>query len=43
VEANKKYFKNYSMIEIEKCGHYPMIERPMEFNQKLEEALLSLK
>lgn len=39
IENNKKYFKHYKLIPMEKTGHYPMLEAPDEFNQKLELAL----
>jgi pimeloyl-ACP methyl ester carboxylesterase len=38
VEVNKKY-ADYNAVTIENVGHYPMLERPAEFNQKLREVL----
>ncbi|HEV3143011.1 MAG TPA: alpha/beta hydrolase [Gemmataceae bacterium] len=38
VEINKKY-ADYSAVTIEGVGHYPMLEKPAEFNQKLRDAL----
>lgn len=42
VENNKKYFKDYECVEISGTGHYPMIEKPQEFNQILERVLSGL-
>lgn len=39
VEVNKKYFKNYDVIFLKDTAHYPMLEDPKQFNDKLEEAL----
>lgn len=36
--ANKKY-ADYDAVFIEAVGHYPMLERPAEFNEKLREVL----
>jgi pimeloyl-ACP methyl ester carboxylesterase len=41
IEANKKY-ADYNAVLIEEVGHYPMLEKPMEFNQKLREVLKEL-
>jgi pimeloyl-ACP methyl ester carboxylesterase len=38
VEINKKY-ADYDAVIIDNVGHYPMLERPAEFNQKLREVL----
>lgn len=35
LEANKKYFRNYKYVTISGAGHYPMIEKPLEFNKQL--------
>ena len=35
-DNNKKYFKDYDCKIITKTGHYPMLERPDEFNSILE-------
>lgn len=42
LESNNKYFKNYSYRAIAGTGHYPMLERPNEFNEILKEVLLEL-
>lgn len=39
VEANKRYFKDYQAVVIADCGHYPMLERPEEFNRLLKQML----
>ena len=41
LENNIKYFKNYKSVTISDCGHYPMLERPIEFNELLENLLKS--
>jgi pimeloyl-ACP methyl ester carboxylesterase len=38
VDTNKKY-ADYNAVTIEGVGHYPMLEKPVEFNQKLREVL----
>jgi pimeloyl-ACP methyl ester carboxylesterase len=38
VETNKKY-ADYKAVTIEGVGHYPMLEKPAEFNRKLREVL----
>jgi pimeloyl-ACP methyl ester carboxylesterase len=38
VEINKKY-ADYNAVTIEGVGHYPMLEKPAEFNQKLRDVL----
>jgi pimeloyl-ACP methyl ester carboxylesterase len=38
IEINKKY-ADYNAVIIDNVGHYPMLERPAEFNQKLRELL----
>lgn len=32
---NLKYFKNFDFLSIANVGHYPMLEAPQEFNEKL--------
>lgn len=41
-ESNKKYFKNYGYKTIKGTGHYPMLEKPAEFNNLLRELLEEL-
>jgi pimeloyl-ACP methyl ester carboxylesterase len=38
IAANKKY-ADYDAVLIDAVGHYPMVEKPAEFNQKLREVL----
>jgi pimeloyl-ACP methyl ester carboxylesterase len=38
VEINKKY-ADYSAVLIDGVGHYPMLEKPAEFNEKLRKVL----
>jgi pimeloyl-ACP methyl ester carboxylesterase len=38
VAVNKKY-ADYDAVMIEAVGHYPMLERPAEFNEKLQNVL----
>ncbi|HOD40191.1 MAG TPA: alpha/beta hydrolase [Candidatus Wallbacteria bacterium] len=35
LEANQKYFRNYKYLTICDTGHYPMLEKPAEFNKLL--------
>jgi pimeloyl-ACP methyl ester carboxylesterase len=37
-DINKKY-ADFNAVTIEGVGHYPMLEKPAEFNQKLREVL----
>jgi pimeloyl-ACP methyl ester carboxylesterase len=38
IEINKKY-ADYNAVTIDGVGHYPMLEKPAEFNAKLREVL----
>ncbi|MBL8824342.1 MAG: alpha/beta hydrolase [Planctomycetia bacterium] len=38
VDINKKY-ADYNAVTIPEVGHYPMLEKPKEFNQKLQDVL----
>jgi len=38
VETNKKY-ADFKAVTIDEVGHYPMLEKPKEFNEKLRETL----
>ena len=42
-EANRKHIKNYQLFYIEKTGHFPMLERPEEFNKLLKKALNAIE
>ncbi|PWN70023.1 alpha/beta hydrolase [Chryseobacterium phosphatilyticum] len=41
-EANRKYLKHYDNLMIEGVGHYPMLEKPDEFNTILDKVLKKL-
>lgn len=34
-EVNRKYIKSYDVVIMPGCGHFPMLERPEEFNKHL--------
>jgi sigma-B regulation protein RsbQ len=38
VEVNKKY-ADFAAVSIDAVGHYPMLEKPDEFNRALRDAL----
>ena len=38
-EENRKHIKNYKLFYIEETGHFPMLEKPKEFNRLLKKAL----
>ncbi|WP_413112406.1 alpha/beta fold hydrolase [Thaumasiovibrio sp. DFM-14] len=40
---NKKHIKDYSIYYIEDTGHFPMLEKPDEFNKTLMKAVKSIK
>jgi pimeloyl-ACP methyl ester carboxylesterase len=42
IDNNRKYFKNYNYRTITGTGHYPMLEKPDEFNIILKEAIEEL-
>jgi len=42
-EENKKHIKNYQLFYIEETGHFPMLEKPEEFNMLLKKALKSIE
>jgi pimeloyl-ACP methyl ester carboxylesterase len=41
-EENRKHIKDYQLFYIEETGHFPMLEKPREFNMLLKEALNSI-
>ncbi|MCW5213100.1 alpha/beta hydrolase [Desulfobulbus sp. TB] len=41
-EENRKHIKNYQLFYIEGTGHFPMLEKPEEFNMLLEKAVHSI-
>jgi len=42
-EENGKHIENYQLFYIEGTGHFPMLERPQEFNMLLKKALNSIE
>lgn len=38
-DANRKHIQTYNLFYIEETGHFPMLERPKEFNTILTDAL----
>ena len=42
-EENRKYIKNYQLFYIEETGHFPMLEKPEEFNMLLKKAINSIE
>jgi len=42
VAVNKKY-ADFNVVTIDAVGHYPMLEKPKEFNEKLREVLKEIK
>ncbi len=42
-EANRKHINNYQLLYIEETGHFPMLEKPEEFNMLLKKALNSIE
>ena len=42
-DANRKHIQTYNLFYIEDTGHFPMIEKPKEFNMILTEALEYIK
>ncbi|NIP15292.1 MAG: alpha/beta hydrolase, partial [Gemmatimonadetes bacterium] len=42
VEGNRKYAPGFEAVIMEGVGHYPMLERPEEFNRHLAAAVAAL-
>jgi pimeloyl-ACP methyl ester carboxylesterase len=42
-EENRKHIKNYHLFYIEETGHFPMLEKPEEFNALLKKAINSIE
>jgi pimeloyl-ACP methyl ester carboxylesterase len=42
-EENRKYIKSYQLFYIEGTGHFPMLEKPEEFNMLLKKAINSIE
>ena len=41
-EGNRGYFRDYAVETIARAGHYPMLERPADFNAALDRVLAQL-
>jgi len=39
---NRAFFADYDAVAIAQCGHYPMLEKPAEFNAALEQLVAAL-
>ena len=42
VEVNRRYARDYEALIMEGTGHFPMLERPEEFNRLLAEVVEEL-
>ena len=42
-EENRKHIEDYQLFYIEETGHFPMLEKPEEFNMLLRKALDSIE
>lgn len=42
LDNNRKYFRDYDYVTVAASGHYPMLERPAEFNRSLDGVLEAL-
>ncbi|MGK2905343.1 MAG: alpha/beta fold hydrolase [Desulfuromonadales bacterium] len=42
-EENRKHIKNYQLLYIEGTGHFPMLEKPEEFNILLKQAINAIE
>lgn len=42
-KANRKHMRNYKLFYIEESGHFPMLEKPDEFNTLLMEAIKNIE
>ncbi|MEJ5105031.1 alpha/beta fold hydrolase [Chryseobacterium sp. MYb328] len=42
IDANRKYLKDYNYVTMTEVGHYPMLEKPEEFNTILDGILKKL-
>ncbi|OHB50180.1 MAG: hypothetical protein A2Y10_07675 [Planctomycetes bacterium GWF2_41_51] len=38
-EANRRYMSSFEVMIIKDCGHFVMLERPKEFNKKLNDSI----
>ena len=42
-EKNSRHIKNYQLFYIEETGHFPMLEKPEEFNMLLKKAINAIE
>ncbi len=42
-ERNRIYIKDYQLLYVEGTGHFPMLEKPEEFNMFLMKAINSIE
>jgi len=42
IENNRKYLTDYDFVTIKGTGHYPMLEKPKEFNKLLDDLIMKL-
>lgn len=42
LEGNRRYFRDYAVETVARSGHYPMLERPDDFNAALDRVLAQL-
>lgn len=42
IENNRKYLSDYDFVTIKGTGHYPMLEKPEEFNKLLDDLIKKL-
>lgn len=42
-EENRKHIEDYQLLYIEETGHFPMLEKPEEFNMLLKKALIAIE
>ena len=42
VEGNRRYFRDFAVETVARAGHYPMLERPADFNAALDRVLAQL-
>jgi len=43
IENNRKYLTDYDFVTIKGTGHYPMLEKPDEFNKLLDDLIINLR
>lgn len=43
IEANRRYMQSFDIVIMKGVGHFPMLERPEEFNKLLERSIREIK